>query len=127
MEDLSNDIDISKELSYGALQPSLHSEDKLFLQQVSVLKQIPEMLSSCGKKPSLALIRLSLKPIITAHGEKSAAEEDAVKLLLSDIKGLVKEIETLCGNRVLFTTITTSVEHMRHKREAKEEEKVIFH
>lgn len=50
-------------------------------------------------------------------------KEDAVELLLYEIKGLVKEIETLCGNRVLFTTITTSVEHMRHKREAKEDEK----
>ncbi|XP_055380968.1 ATPase H(+)-transporting accessory protein 2 [Condylostylus longicornis] len=90
----------------GNLKPETYPEDKLFLQQIAAIKALSNKLSDIQNKPTLINIRLSLKSIIEAHGPKSPAVAEALKLISKTVEDFSEKSNKAYGGQLLFTVTT---------------------
>lgn len=105
--------------SSGSFKPDDYPQDKLFLQQISAIKALSTQMSNIRKKPSLINIRLSLNPLIDAHGADSPIIAEALKTLSETIVNFGEESMKAYENQVLFTVATDNNSDLasRKKRE----------
>lgn len=105
------------------LKPQLHSEDKLFLQQIAVINQLADVLKSNDQLPTFTVIQTSLLPIRRAHGEKSAAMHEAEQLLAEALENLASSLRARQPN-VLVTAVATRGDLARSRRQATQDDKI---
>ncbi|KAL5282796.1 ATP6AP2 family protein [Megaselia abdita] len=101
------------------LKPELHSEDKLFLAQVTYINAFAEKIKSTGSVPKSLLIRIPVTGLVTAHGEKSPALDDVRKLLSESIENLLEATKQVSSGNALVSLITNKSDGLsRSKRQA---------
>lgn len=101
------------------LKPELHSEDKLFLTQITYINALAEKIKSTNSVPKSLLVRIPVIGLTTAHGEKSPALEDVRKMLSESIENLLEAITQVSNGNALVTLITNKSDGLsRSKRQA---------
>lgn len=99
------------------MNPSLHSADKQFLQEIGYINGAAEHLAEMAKPSNVLLIRVSVDGVAKAHGEKSVAMDEAKKLLSTAISHLLAASQK-SSDFVLFVQSTEKdVAASRSKRE----------
>lgn len=100
------------------LKPELHSEDKLFLTQVTYINALAEKIKSTNSVPKSLLVRIPVTGLVTAHGEKSPALDDVRKLLSESIENLLEATKQVSSGNALVTLITNKSDGLsRSKRD----------
>lgn len=101
------------------LKPELHSEDKLFLTQITYMNALAEKIKSTNSVPKSLFVRIPVTGLVTAHGEKSPAFEDVRKLLSESVENLLKATKQVSKGNALVTLITNKSDGLsRSKRQA---------
>ncbi|EDV43304.1 uncharacterized protein Dana_GF16587 [Drosophila ananassae] len=111
------DFEVSAAKPTKHLNPSLHSADKQFLQEIGYINGAAEHLAEMAKPSNVLLIRVSVDGVAKAHGEKSVAMDEAKKLLSTAISHLLAASQK-SSDFVLFVQSTEKdVAASRSKRE----------
>ncbi|KAH8308088.1 hypothetical protein KR059_006026, partial [Drosophila kikkawai] len=87
------------------LNPSLHSADKQFLQEIGFINGAADHLAEMAKPANVLLMRVSVDGVAKAHGEKSVAVDEANKLLSAAISRLLAASQK-SSDSVLFVQST---------------------
>ncbi|XP_030370005.1 renin receptor [Scaptodrosophila lebanonensis] len=100
------------------LNPSLHSADKQFLQEIGYINAASENLADMLKPSNVLLVRLSVEGIAKAHGDKSEALDEANKLISAAIGRLLVAAQKSSGSVLFVQTTDEEVSSSRTKRDA---------
>ena len=103
------------------MKPQANPADKDFLDQVAVVRAVAQQLSSkADDLPKLVIVRLTVAPLIAAHGLASPQLTEALKVLQSSVVELKEAAEKAYGGNVLVATIAASNDQVaaRTKRAA---------
>ncbi|XP_055851843.1 ATPase H(+)-transporting accessory protein 2 [Episyrphus balteatus] len=95
------------------LKPELHSEDKDLLTKLAYIKELATKFLTSNKTQSMFNIFIDLNSLAKAHGEKSAAMADALKIVAKTIA----EITNSAGEDSLVAVVAEKAEANRAKRE----------
>jgi len=90
----------------SSLKPS-NVEDKLFLQQISIINSLSEKMPSLEILPRFIVIRLSITPLIAAHTLASPAVTDALKKLSDSVENLNEAVGKAYANTAIVAVVTT--------------------
>ncbi|KAH8294025.1 hypothetical protein KR054_007479, partial [Drosophila jambulina] len=99
------------------LNPSLHSADKQFLQEVGFINGAADHLAEMTKPSNVLLIRVSVDGVAKAHGEKSVAVDEANKLLSAAISRLLAASQKSSDSVLFVQSTEKDVAVSRAKRE----------
>ncbi|KAH8355546.1 hypothetical protein KR200_004130, partial [Drosophila serrata] len=99
------------------LNPSLHSADKQFLQEVGFINGAADHLAEMNKPSNVLLMRVSVDGVAKAHGEKSVAVDEANKLLSAAISRLLAASQKSSDSVLFIQSTEKDVALSRAKRE----------
>ncbi|KAH8382573.1 hypothetical protein KR009_004164, partial [Drosophila setifemur] len=100
------------------LNPTLHSADKQFLQEIGFINGAANHLAEMSKPSNVLLLRVSVDGVAKAHGEKSVAVDEANKLLSTAIGNLLAASQKSSDSVLFVQTTEKDVAVSRAKREA---------
>ncbi|KAH8232308.1 hypothetical protein KR032_003971, partial [Drosophila birchii] len=100
------------------LNPSLHSADKQFLQEVGFINAAADHLAEMAKPSNVLLLRVSVNGVAMAHGEKSVAMDEANKLLSAAISRLLAASQKSSDSVLFVQSTEKDVAVSRAKRDA---------
>lgn len=106
------------EKTVSALKPSLYSEDKLFLEQITAITALANQLQALDELPSFVTVRLSVAPLIAVHSLASPAITDALKLLSTAANELTAAADKAYNGNVVVAIVTGKEDVVRTKRAA---------
>ncbi|EDX13655.1 ATPase H(+)-transporting accessory protein 2 [Drosophila simulans] len=99
------------------LNPSLHTADKQFLQEVGFINSAADHLAEMAKPSNVLMLRVSVDGVAKAHGEKSVAVDEANKLLSAAISRLLAASQKSSDSVLFVQTTEKDVAASRAKRD----------
>lgn len=113
------DVEVPAIAKTKYLNPDLHIDDKQYLESLAYLTAIADNFANLQKSCNFMNIRLSIEPVVKAHGENSEAVSEALDLFYSVAKQLNDGAQKSSNNGALVGVIVNKAEsNSRRKRDA---------